>query len=148
MFRTAITRPLRYAGLAFSLLLAGCGGGGSKGPVLAQVHGTVSLDGQPLPHARVVFQPSGENASPSIGETDDKGAFELAFTRRSKGALPGQHTVRITTAGVVSDPSGKETIVLEKVPPRYNEKTELTYEVKPDANEFAIQLDTKATAKK
>ena len=117
---------MQYSGLALSMLLAGCGGK-SPGPVLAPVQGTVTLDGQPLPNARVVFQPSGENASPSIGETDDKGAFELAFNRRCKGALPGQHVVRITTAGVISDESGKETIVEEKVPPRYNDQSELKF---------------------
>lgn len=134
-------------GLALAVVLSGCGGG-VQGPILSPVRGTVTLDGQPLPKARVIFQPSGASASPSIGETDDTGAFELAFSRRNKGALPGDHVVRITTAGVVTDAAGKETVVEEKVPPRYNEKTELKYQVKPEANQFAIRLESKSTAKK
>lgn len=71
---------------------------------------STGYEGQPFPHARGDFQPSGENASPSIGETDHKGASEPAFNRRSKGAIPGRHVVRITIASVIRDASGKETI--------------------------------------
>src|SRR5690606_23808547 len=48
-------RPL-FVGLAAMLLLAGCGG--ADGPELASVSGTVTLNGQPLPHAVVQFQPT------------------------------------------------------------------------------------------
>lgn len=143
--RPSRLRPL-WTGLAL-LSLAGCGGG-SKGPTLAPVVGTVTLDGKPLAHARVVFQPTGPNASPSVGETDDSGSFELAFNRRSKGALPGSHTVRVTTAGVISDLSGKETVVEEAVPPQYNQKSELKYDVKAEPNRFEIALESKRAPKK
>ncbi len=125
----------------FAGLLAGCGGG--TGPELAKVTGLVTLDGQPLPKARVVFQPSGPNASPSTAETREDGSFELYFRRDAPGAMIGQHSVRVTTAGIVSDDSGNETTVPEKVPTRFNKDSGLTFEVKPGRNEFEISLDSK-----
>lgn len=136
------------ASLILAVAMPGCGGGVTDGLTLAPVTGVVTLDGKPLPHARLVFQPSGEKASPSVAETGDDGSFELKFTRIRKGAIPGQHTVRVTTAGVLTAADGKETVIEEKLPERYHAKSELKYEVKPGGNRFEIGLESKATAKK
>ena len=122
-------------------LLAGCGG--ASGPGLAKVTGRVTLDGQPLPKARVVFQPSGPNASPSTAETREDGTFELMYRRDAAGAMIGSHKARVTTAGLVSDDAGKETVVPEKVPSRFNKNSQLTFEVKEGENNFDVSLDSK-----
>lgn len=133
-------------GLAALLLAVGCGGG-AGGPDLAFVTGVVLLDGQPLPDAIVVFQPTGPQGSPSNAVTTADGRFELSFNRNRKGAIPGDHRVKISTARLISNENGDETEVPEKLPPRYHEKTELSYAVKPGKNEFEIQLDSKGAPK-
>ncbi|QDT57229.1 hypothetical protein Pan44_52970 [Caulifigura coniformis] len=102
-----------------------------------------TLDARPLPKARIVFQPSGPDSSPSIAQTRDDGTFELMYRRDLAGAMIGAHTAKITTAGLMTDDSGKETVVPEKVPPRFNKNSRLTFEVKPGENTFEIPLDSK-----
>ncbi len=127
--------------LLLTLGLAGCGK--PAGPELAKVQGVILLDGQPLPEARVIFQPSGAHASPSIGQTRPDGSFELAFNRRRRGAMLGTHRVRITTTAITTDPRGRESVIPERLPPRYHAHSELTYEVKSGANRFEILLASK-----
>lgn len=123
------------------LAVFGCGGG--DGPQLTPVTGIVLLDGKPLVGARVVFQPLATGGSPSSAQTDGEGKFQLAFNREKLGAIIGRHQVRITTAGVVTDESGRETEIKELLPKRYHSETELDYEVKPGTNQFEILLDSK-----
>ena len=56
--------------LASLVLLVGCGGN----PDLADVKGVVTLDGQPLPNAFVMFTPEG-SGTVSFGQTGDDGNF-------------------------------------------------------------------------
>ncbi len=61
--------------LLIAACLAGCGGDGLQ---LVQVNGTVTLDGQPLVGAAVIFHPDG--GRPSVGETDSEGRYSLKYT--------------------------------------------------------------------
>ncbi|MES2791952.1 MAG: hypothetical protein V4719_20225 [Planctomycetota bacterium] len=124
--------------ISFALLLvtSGCG---SSSPI-APVGGVVLLDGKPLNEATVRFIPVSKDGSSSIGETDSGGRFNLSYTRNQKGAWVGKHKVRVNTSKVVSDPSGKETHLVERVPDRYNQKTTLEYEVKSGHNDFELSL--------
>jgi len=54
---------------AVGLVLSGCG---PKGPELAPVEGVVTLDGQPLEGATVLFHAEG-GGRPSTGTTDANG---------------------------------------------------------------------------
>lgn len=119
------------------VLIMGCS---QSGPVLVPVTGVVKLDGQPLPKARVVFQPSGTNASPSVGHSAENGSFELAFNRQRKGAIVGKHKVSVTTSAVRQNESGQDVLVPERIPQQYNNLTELKYEVKNSSNHFDIDL--------
>ena len=136
------TRPLTGWLVCFSLLLGGCGG--DDGPEMGDVTGLVTLDGQPLPKASVRFVP--ENASPSIGITDDEGRYELQYSSSRNGAIVGMHTVRISThRNAGEDDDGNRTpAVPEKVPAEYNtgaaENPDMKREVKPDANEINFEL--------
>ncbi len=126
--------------ISASTLATGCGG--AAGPELGRLSGTVTLDGKPLANARIVFQPTGQLASPSVSDTAEDGAFELRFNRDRKGVLPGSHQIRVTTARVVTDASGKETDVQEVLPAKYNAKTELTYDVKTGSNQLDLKLES------
>ena len=129
-YLTLVTAALSVAG--------GCGPGG---PAVGQVEGTVTLDGSPLPKAMIEFQP--DQGAPSYGETDAQGHYALAYTVRRKGALVGHHTVRITTAGEVTDEASGETVnVPERVPPWYHLQSQLECEVEKGKNEFDFELST------
>jgi len=119
------------------LVVAGCGD--SK---FGQVSGTVTLDGQPLANATVEFQP--KNGSPSYGETDQKGRFQLLYSPKKAGASVGEHTVRISTYRIVADAANSVTLP-EKVPPVYNSDSQETREVKPGRQtmNFDIRTDGK-----
>jgi hypothetical protein len=98
-------------------LLAGCG---ERGPSLANVSGTVTLDGQPLPNARVTFYPV-SGIRESTGLTDPSGKYELIYLRDTHGAALGDHVVRIHKQAIeegVAAPS--------PLPLKYNEESELT----------------------
>lgn len=106
-------------------------------PPLAEVTGTVTLEGAPLSNARITFvpvPPSGEtvtdNVGPSFGITKEDGTYRLYYVQDVPGAAVGVHKVEIRCKG----PRGEEII-----PAAYNVKTQLVYEVKDDKdNDDAI----------
>jgi hypothetical protein len=126
----------------FSILLlflfSGCGGGG---PQVAPVTGTVTLDGQPLPNAEVMFTPV-DGGRPSTARTVDGGQYELLFKRGQSGAIAGPHTVRIWVSHeVVRNPP--------KIPARYDSASELRREVKPgEDNVFDFDIQSEAESPK
>ena len=127
--------------LILPLALCVCSGCGPGGPPVGEVSGTVTLDGEPLPQAIVEFQP--DQGAPSYGETAQDGTYELHYTTERMGALIGTHTVRITTAGEVTNEAGDTVNVRERVPKRYNSKSELSYEVTKGGNKIDIELLSK-----
>ena len=142
---------MKFVGLTCSfallcLVIAGCGGSGID---LCTVTGTVTLDGTPLEGATVEFQPTGEGGSPSYGQTDASGAYNLMFTYDKEGATPGDHTVRIskTTGGEGDDDDDDgddddddDGEVQETLPAKYNSETTLTATVTDGKNvlDFAL----------
>ena len=69
---------------------------------VAPVSGTVTLYGEPLKNATVSFEPQAgsdqEIVGPgSSGQTDDSGRYKLTTFRGERGAVVGQHKVRIST---------------------------------------------------
>ena len=111
--------------------LATCGCG-PNGPNVAEVTGTVTLDGQPLEGAEIEFQPIDiPNGSPSysINRTGPDGEYSLQYNDTLKGAMVGEHKVRITTFQQISTDEGGGEIP-EQLGPEYNTKTELTATVK------------------
>jgi hypothetical protein len=120
-----------------ALLTAGCGEGGPDN--LAAVSGQVKLDGQPLEGARLEFIPT--EGAVSLGKTDAQGKYELLFNRDDKGAVIGQHKVRISTYSP-GDPDDPATpAVPEKLPAKYNVKSELTQTVEKGSNTIDFELD-------
>ena len=94
---------------------AGCGGGG---PEKADVHGKVTLDGEPLVNALVTFQPEGEG-SPSYARTDKDGYYELKYTLESEGAILGKHRVTVSTLFEDRDENDRPIKTPERCPDEY-----------------------------
>jgi len=126
--------------LASALLIAlflsgGCGGDAAVG----KVHGTVTLDGKPLPKAVVTFMPAGGGRQ-SSGFTDADGRYQLWFLRDRMGAQVGKHKISIHTSGTEeTDETGEE----ERAPAKYNTKTTLEREVAGGDNEFNFDLSSR-----
>ncbi|MHC2069172.1 carboxypeptidase-like regulatory domain-containing protein [Bremerella sp. T1] len=122
--------------------LAGCGSAGD--PEVVRVSGTVTMDGQPLPNATVLFV-SG-TGRPSGAMTDEQGHYELNYTGDQKGARIGPNRVQITTAqGPTETMDGKPIpAVRETVPARYNARTELEFTVTEKGSNVAdFELSSK-----
>lgn len=144
MHRT-ITRgaPSRLAWLAFGLsLLAAIGCGSNDAPNMAEVEGTITLDGKPVRRASVVFTPIGGSiGGPSYGVTDDKGHFVLNYSQSVSGAVVGSHRVTISTKGWVDlTPAGDEVRSKEIVPAQYNVSSDLSAEVAPGHGPYDFAL--------
>jgi hypothetical protein len=121
----------RNAAMLVAMAIAGCAP--SAGDV-ANVSGTVTLDGNPLADARVFFQPA--EGRPSFGRTDAQGGYRLLYTPGALGARIGPAVVTISTA--TEDDDGKRT--RDRVPKRYLEPGALTAEVKPGNNVLDFNL--------
>jgi hypothetical protein len=129
-----------------SLLATVAGCSGESGPPRLPVSGEVKLDGQPLTSGKITFAPL-EGGVGAFGEITD-GVYRFGG---SDGPSSGRHHVEI----VAVTPTGKrvpstdlpgETVeeVRNLIPPRYNARTELQVEVKPDAdNAFRFDLSTR-----
>lgn len=102
------------------LTLAGCGQGGAPEPELVPVSGTVTLDGQPLADASVMF------GSVARGATDASGRYELSRGDK-KGAPVGEHQVIIDKwvlpdgSLYTGDVSPHEVDAKQLVPVRYSD---------------------------
>lgn len=119
------------------VLAQGCG---TKGPPLGDVKGSITLDDKPLSGATVEFQPA--SGAPSYGESDANGTYELYYTVRRTGALLGAHTVRITTAGEVTNEEGITVRVPERLSEKYNYSSELRRTAEKGENVFDFELRT------
>jgi len=132
-------RPPVSALIAISLLaIVGCGD--SRGD-LAPARGNVKLDGQPLADALVEFVPQDGKGVVSLGRTDKSGNYSMMASRTAVGATRGANRVRITTFEILDD-GGKQKVVPERLPTKYNSASELTVTVKPRRNTFDFELSS------
>jgi hypothetical protein len=82
--------------VAAALFAAGCGQSN-----LARVKGRVTCNGQPVPHAVLMFSPMAKSASDkesgkaAEAATDDDGRFVATTYKSGDGALIGKHRVSI-----------------------------------------------------
>jgi len=148
MLKTLRDRPghrspaLRLAAILAptALLVVGCG---DAEPPRLPVTGKVSLDGKPLPTGQVTFVPL-EGRTAAVAEVRD-GVFQAD---RSTGPAPGRYQVEIyavePTGKKIPNPDAPGSTIDEErdlVPDRYNVRSELVAEVKPDAdNSYEFSL--------
>jgi hypothetical protein len=133
---------MRWRTFVFLTAFVGLGCGG---PRVAPVSGVVTLDGKPLAHASVSFQPispaKGVNpGAGSQGETDDNGAFTLRVVGEGRdGAYVGRHRVEISkyTRDKADPESDRGRAPRDLVPPKYNLQTTLTCDVPRGGNKQA-----------
>jgi hypothetical protein len=117
--------------LLFGLVISGCS---RSGPELAPVSGRVTLSGNPLEKADIVFQPD-NGKPPASGRTDAEGRYELAYKRGVMGGPVGQNTVRIRVSReLVRNPP--------QIAARFNSQSELRREVKAGENVFDFDVTT------
>lgn len=118
-------------GLFCLALLAGCG------DRLAEVSGTVKIDGQPLEEGEIIFEEADQSKTPAAGK--------IAAGKYTVKTLPGNKKVRINA----SRPAKKPDPVLgaaareAAVAPEFNEKTKLTATVKPGKQD-GVDFEVKA----
>lgn len=121
------------AGLGATLIglvtLSGCGGPAAvELPDTVPFSGKVTMDGQPLAGAKVVFMATGKKGVGAEGATDEAGDYELRIgigAKESQGAVPGEYKVRISRSlapdGSPQDPTVPAEIPgMESIPQRYS----------------------------
>jgi hypothetical protein len=134
-------------------LLPGCK---PKPPEIVPVEGTVYLDGQPVPLARVDFVPDladfgAEYMSSAV--TDEKGHFVLMTTAGAPGAAVAKHKVVVAEYTPEElrgfSPAAQDRLAAYQaklknrpIPEQYGiaVKTPLTVEVKPGQTTYDLQL--------
>jgi hypothetical protein len=89
-------------GLIFVLLLTVASGCGETKPTVAEVTGTVTLDGKPLELVHVEFWP--EIGPRAFGKTDEAGNFKLITDDRTQeGCPPGRNKVSLRDTAHMKD---------------------------------------------
>ncbi|GAB6167384.1 hypothetical protein JCM19992_33840 [Thermostilla marina] len=135
---------------SFTLVLAAVGGlsltgCGKKGPQLTPLEGVVTLDGQPLEGATVLFEPQ-EGGRPATGVTDAQGRFVLQTYEPGDGVQVGMCAVAVTkekenpNAPPVEE--GEIVPIEYETPPLYaSPKTSgITINVQPGMEPVTIEL--------
>lgn len=133
-----MARPLAVCTALMLLSIYGCGGDSSR-PAISTVTGIVTLDGNPLENATIMFQP--DNGRPSSGMTDQTGRYTLEYAAGVPGAAEGAHTVIIRT--LIPGEDGTPPVSPEKLPKNYHDQTELKAQVSAGKNEHNFDLSTK-----
>jgi hypothetical protein len=138
------TVGLRFAALTLMLVsVIGCSGRPRN--IARKVTGKVTLGGQPLAGALVMFTPL-EGGSPSAGRTNEAGEYNLVWAqqrvRSIEGAQIGEHTVKISTH-VDAMPALKppRAGAPEKVPYKYRADATPKATVKAGANVIDFELE-------
>lgn len=104
---------------------------------VGHVEGIVTLDGEPVPWARVNFLSSAGQSA--FGETDENGHYVMGFVTdgSDSGATVGESRVKIATFRRRFPEN-----IPEILPSKYNTETELTVEVVPGSQTINWDLKT------
>jgi len=106
-------------------------------PVLGEVRGLITLDGKPLPDAKIRFLPM-EAVRGSMGVSGADGRYEMIYLRDLMGVAVGQHRVQVMSA---SETRG------EILPQKYTSGNTLTAQVKAGMNEINFDLTSDKAAR-
>lgn len=128
----------------FAVAIVGCGGTKVE---IAEVSGTVTMNGQPLEEVKVTFAPDPEQMT-EVGKashaiTDENGKYRLKYSgdQAEFGAQVGVH--RITALDIMAENS-RDNPISVRIHRKYKvaSKTDLTYEVKsggPHTHDFELE---------
>lgn len=121
------------------VVLGGCLGGAGDQPEIGAVTGMITLDGKPVPWAKIYFDPlPGGRTSTAV--SDDNGNYELEYNLTNKGAKVGKHAVRVITRWDPDEDPKLPKGLPERIPKRYHAAGELEFEVRGEANVIDLQL--------
>jgi hypothetical protein len=132
-------------GLLALLSVVLVGGCGPKAPATLPVSGVVTLDGQPVEKAAVMFQPT--EGRGALGQTDAQGRFLLS-------TVPGNQRVTVTRVEYQGLSSGDDKLTPDPgaggiqqkwiVPKRYSlpDTSGLSVDVKPGMAPVELKLQT------
>lgn len=140
---TPVASSLRFWRIAFAALFTatfvGCGG--SNLPDTAEVTGVVTVDGEPVENASVMFAPV-EAGRPAVGSTDAQGHYTLMFTSELRGAPIGENKIFLSTASKEKK-ADDGTIIQEArpelIPAEFTDGSQ-TRDVKPGQNVINFEL--------
>lgn len=137
-----LRRMICWTVLFLPAFLLGCGPETSP---TSKVTGKVTYQGNPVPNVAVTFTPA--SGRPGTGTTDASGVYTISTFGDGDGAVPGMHTVTLSTTETPPMPGTPEAAAAEaKGPPfpaKYTDptKTDLKKEVKADGdNEINLEL--------
>jgi hypothetical protein len=133
----------RVVGLLFAFAIAiawGC----DKRPTRSSVQGEVKLDGQPVDGGRITFIPAGAGVVPAQAPITG-GKYQLTT---GEGPSLGKCKVEIvwskTTGRKINDPRlGAAEELKQVIPAKYNDKSTLSFEIKPGDNVYSVDLKSK-----
>ncbi|ADB18536.1 hypothetical protein Psta_3881 [Pirellula staleyi DSM 6068] len=132
----------------FALITTGCGSSG-----MVQVAGVVTLDGQPVEGAAVMFMPA--EGRPAEGYTDATGNFLLQTQTPGDGVAPGVYRVTVVktkvygvevnedgTSGAFNPAAFREEFL---VPKKYSmpDTSGLEYTIEPGMASLKLELTSK-----
>ncbi|SIO20099.1 hypothetical protein SAMN05444166_2960 [Singulisphaera sp. GP187] len=136
--------------LAFSIGLAGCGGGE---PGLNSVRGRVTYKGQPVTQGEIYFTPDKSGARAAQSPLDSDGRYQLGTFAPKDGAYAGSHKISVVSRGPDKPiPAKKAASMLPEdmqgtgdplIPRKYfsPETSKLSVEVAPgESNTFDFEL--------
>jgi len=129
-----------FAGAALVVLvvLAGCGGGNE-----GQVSGVVKVDGEPLKSGKIAFFPVDPKTGGTAGGDIENGRYSVRVPITRMKVSISQSKV-VGKKKLYNTPNSQEQdVTAEALPARYNEKTELEYDVKPGSQEKNFDLKSK-----
>jgi hypothetical protein len=130
--------PRLLAGLLLPALALGC----QNGPVMCDVSGTVTLDGQPVPDGEIIFQAVNNDVTPDVGQIKG-GGFNLRVRVGPKRVLI-LSSKKVPGKGL----HGEDYILVRAIPPRYNDESILRADVSPQSdNKFTFDLTSKEKAR-
>jgi hypothetical protein len=122
------------AGLVVATALV-AGGCTDHGPARYRVQGSVRFDGQPVEKGEILFAPVDKGIAPDAGRID-QGRYEVLVKAGKKRV-----EIRASRPVVSGKPNPMGPVYHDYIPERYNARTKLTAEVKPDGeNRFDYEL--------
>ena len=122
-----------------SVTMSGCGN--VDGPRLATVTGKVTVNGKPVPRARITFIPE-RKGSPSYGGTNADGVYRAMYNQNRAGAELGKHNVIIENPEPETDDAGN--LISGggfTIPEKYRHPGLLKADIKSGSNEVDFALD-------
>jgi hypothetical protein len=128
--------------LAPLAVVSGCGDAGAAPTV--EVNGVITYQGKPVPNVNVTFTPT--TGRPATGTTNESGEFTLSTFGEGDGAVPGTHTVTLSTTEIPPMPGTPEAeqaaAATPPFPAKYSSPTtsDQKVEVKEGTNDLKIEL--------